>query len=155
MVKVPSNVLYRRTTPTGVLANTAAAQPATTMGSVAVQTVVRAQSTIAGSNQHWKNEPFAKKWYIEKLAAFATLVTIPAAVILEHPVTDYLLGAILVLHGYWGLHGMFKDYIKGKSFPKYANAALTTWAVIAFFGLAYFNYYDMGLSKAIKRVWAL
>lgn len=141
LVKAPSSVLYTRRVPTAM--------------TTTLTQIMRPQSSISGTDQHWKNEPHAKRWTHERLAAVVLLATIPACVILENPVTDYLLGATLVLHGYWGLHGIFIDYIHGARLPKIACAALNFFAIVGFLGICYFNYYDMGLSKAIKRVWAL
>lgn len=143
-VKSASSVLYPRRQVAPV-----------TVTSTTLSQIARVQSTISGSDQSWKHHPHAKLWTYERMIAAVLLATIPASVVLENPITDYLLGATLVLHGYWGLHGIFIDYIHGAQLPKIACAALKFFAIVGFFGLCYFNYYDMGLSKAIKRVWAL
>lgn len=146
MVKTPSSVLYQRR---------AAQQTPMTSTSTLSQMLTRAQSTISGADQSWKNEPHAKHWNQERLVSILLLASIPASVVLEHPITDCLLSATLVLHGYWGLHGIFIDYIHGPTLPKVACGTLKFLAILGFIGLCYFNYYDMGLGKAIKRVWAL
>lgn len=120
-----------------------------------VRTASTSMPTTAGADEHWKNHPHAKHWKNERILSIVLLASIPASVIMENPITDYLLGATLILHGYWGLHTIFTDYIKGVNLPKIAMGSLRMLAIIGFLGLCYFNYYDMGLGKAIKRVWAL
>lgn len=68
---------------------------------------------------------------------------------------DYILAGTMVIHSHWGLKMIATDYIHGPLAPKVAVNALTVLSILSFIGLCYFNYGDIGLSKAIKKIWAL
>ncbi|CAF0730929.1 unnamed protein product [Brachionus calyciflorus] len=94
-------------------------------------------------------------WSIERYLAVGLLAIIPGSILLETSVTDYLLAAALVVHANWGCRSIIVDYIHGKQLPKIALAVLYSASFLAFVGLCYFNYSDVGLSKAIKKIWSL
>jgi succinate dehydrogenase (ubiquinone) membrane anchor subunit len=110
-----------------------------------------AAAAAAGAHHH----NHSKHWNKERLVGAFLLFIIPASVVLENQVTDFLLAATLAIHANWGMHGIFTDYIHGVSLPKICLRLLNVFSVIGFLGLCYFNYYDVGLGTAIKKVWAL
>jgi succinate dehydrogenase (ubiquinone) membrane anchor subunit len=83
------------------------------------------------------------------------LAIIPASLIIESAPTDYLLAASLTLHAHWGLSAILTDYIHGRTLPKFAFAVLYATSALVLAGLCYFNYNDIGLTKAVKKIWAL
>lgn len=94
-------------------------------------------------------------WNVERALAVGLLAIIPASLILETTPTDYLLAASLTLHAHWGLQQILTDYVHGKTLPKMANGTLYAVSALVFAGLCYFNYNDIGLTKAVKKIWAL
>ena len=113
---------------------TAAAGPATSA------------SSGGGSSIHWN---------VERYLSVALLAIIPASLLIESSLTDYILAASLVLHSHWGLQNILTDYIHGPTLPKMANGLLYVFTALTRAGLCYFNYSDIGLSKAIKKIWSL
>ena len=78
----------------------------------------------------------------------------PASLMLENPVMDYLLAASVIAHSTWGLKMIATDYIHG-SMKMPSVYAIYAISLLAFIGCCYFNYADIGLSKAAKKLWAL
>ena len=95
------------------------------------------------------------QWNVERALAVGLLAIIPASLILETSVTDYLLAASLTLHAHWGLESILTDYIHGRTLPKIVFATLYVVSALVFAGLCYFNFNDIGLTKAVKKIWAL
>jgi len=95
------------------------------------------------------------QWNRERYVAASQLAIIPLSLLLENPVTDYLLAATLSIHAYWGLECIVTDYVHGTTLPKMAHKLLAVVSILSFIGLCYFNYSDIGLSKAIKKIWSL
>jgi succinate dehydrogenase (ubiquinone) membrane anchor subunit len=94
-------------------------------------------------------------WTAERLVSIALLAFVPASLLLETSAADYLLTATLVIHSHWGLQAILTDYVHGKTLPKIAHAGLYLISTLVFAGLCYFNYNDIGISKAVKKLWAL
>ncbi|XP_013404190.1 succinate dehydrogenase [ubiquinone] cytochrome b small subunit, mitochondrial-like [Lingula anatina] len=53
------------------------------------------------------------KWKIERLFAGSMIAVLPAAFVIEHPIMNYLVATAFIVHGHWGLEGVFTDYIHG------------------------------------------
>ncbi len=73
---------------------------------------------------------------------------------LDTSATNYLLAAALVLHSHWGFECILTDYVHGNA-TKFAEYGLYAASILAFAGLCYFNYTDIGVAKAFKKLWAL
>ena len=99
----------------------------------------------------------SKQWKNEKLLTIALLGIIPAAMYLENPITDSLLAVSLLIHINWGLESIIIDYLTmwGAIFPKIGLAYLYVVMALTLTGLLYFNFKDIGISKAVKKIWAL
>lgn len=108
---------------------------------------VRLESTA--SHNH------SKQWNMEHLTTIALLGTIPAALVLENPVVDSVLAVLLSAHVFWGLECIITDYVHGPTLPKVAMGSLYAVMALTLTGLLYFNYKDIGISKAVKKVWSL
>lgn len=94
-------------------------------------------------------------WNVERYLSVALLAIIPAGLALENSVADYLLAVSLVLHSHWGLQNILTDYVHGPTLPRLATALLYIVSGLSLIGLCYFNYNDIGISKAVKKIWSL
>lgn len=83
------------------------------------------------------------------------LAVIPAALALENNYMDHLLATSVVLHSMWGLKMVITDYIHPPQQQKAALGLLYVLSALSLIGCVYFNTVDMGLSKAVKKLWAL
>jgi succinate dehydrogenase (ubiquinone) membrane anchor subunit len=99
--------------------------------------------------------PAAKHWNIERYLSVALLAMIPAGLILENNVFDHLLAVSLVLHSHWGIEQILTDYLHGPTLPKLGFGLAYVVSALTLIGLIYFNYTDIGLSKAVKKIWSL
>ena len=97
----------------------------------------------------------SKHWNMERILSAALLGVIPVSLLLENQITDHILAVSLILHSYWGLKVIATDYIHGPTMPKLAVGLIASVSLLALVGLCYFNYTDIGLSKAIKKIWKL
>ena len=94
-------------------------------------------------------------WNAERILSLALLGIIPGALLMENQVGDFVLATSLILHSWWGLNQIVTDYLHGPTLPKLGFGLLTATCIVALGGLLYFNYADVGLSKAIKKLWSL
>ncbi|XP_038062472.1 succinate dehydrogenase [ubiquinone] cytochrome b small subunit B, mitochondrial-like [Patiria miniata] len=94
------------------------------------------------------------RWKFEHMVTLAMTAAVPTAFITQHPLLDYVLAGCLTLHGHWGMESIFLDYMPGKTLPKVANSCLFGVSVLTFAGLCYFNYNDVGITKAIMMLWS-
>jgi succinate dehydrogenase (ubiquinone) membrane anchor subunit len=94
-------------------------------------------------------------WNAERYLSLALLGIIPAALIMENQVGDFVLASSLILHSWWGLNQIVTDYLHGPTLPKIGFGVLTATCLVALVGMLYFNYADMGLAKALKKLWSL
>ena len=123
-------------------------QPSTTVTSI--QNNRRSASSATASSHN-----ASLHWNIERALAVGLLAIIPGSLILESAATDYLLAASLTLHSHWGLQAILTDYVHGRTLPKIVFAGLYAISALVFAGLCYFNFNDIGLTKAVKKIWAL
>ncbi|XP_071806248.1 succinate dehydrogenase [ubiquinone] cytochrome b small subunit A, mitochondrial-like [Asterias amurensis] len=93
-------------------------------------------------------------WNVEHAVTLALTAAIPTAFITQHPLVDYVLAGCMTLHGHWGMEAIFADYIPGKTLPKVAHSCLLGVSALTFAGLCYFNYNDVGITKAIMMLWS-
>jgi succinate dehydrogenase (ubiquinone) membrane anchor subunit len=97
----------------------------------------------------------AKHWNAERYLSVALLAVIPAGLLLENNLFDHLMAVSLVLHSHWGLQQIMTDYLHGPSLPKIGSVLLYVVSALTLVGLLYFNYSDIGISKAVKKIWSL
>jgi len=93
---------------------------------------------------HWKNEHYV---------AASLIPLIPAALAFPNMVLDTALCAAMVLHVHWRLSGVAQDYIHGGAFHVFKYLVLG-FSVISFGSLCYFNYTDIGFSRAVRLVYS-
>ncbi|XP_071488391.1 succinate dehydrogenase [ubiquinone] cytochrome b small subunit, mitochondrial-like [Diadema antillarum] len=96
----------------------------------------------------------SKHWNAERLLSVGLMGIIPAAFMIQNPAMDYALAASLVLHGHWGVEQVLIDYVHGDTISKVANYSLVAISALSFAGLCYFNYNDVGLTKAVMMLWS-
>ena len=116
----------------------------------AVQPVFSLQNPTANmavftTSDHWK---------VERVVAVAMLAIIPGSFVCDSALMNYLLAASMAIHAHWGMDAVLIDYCPRKALP-FANLIRYLVTAIAFGGLCYFNYNDIGLTKALKALWAL
>jgi succinate dehydrogenase (ubiquinone) membrane anchor subunit len=114
---------------------------------VSLELVRKSSSNVSSaSSTHWK---------VERILSAVLLGLIPAALVLENNILDYALAASLVLHSHWGLECIVTDYVHGPTMPKMAMGLLYVVSALTLAGLFYLNYKDIGLTKAVKKIWSL
>uniref|UniRef100_A0A803XKE8 Succinate dehydrogenase [ubiquinone] cytochrome b small subunit n=1 Tax=Meleagris gallopavo TaxID=9103 RepID=A0A803XKE8_MELGA len=94
-------------------------------------------------------------WTSERAVSAFLLGLLPAAYLYPGAAVDYSLAAALTLHGHWGLGQVITDYVHGDTPIKVANTGLYLLSAVTFSGLCYFNYYDVGICKAVAMLWSL
>jgi len=95
----------------------------------------------------------SKHWSAERIVGAALIAVIPIALIADNQITDGLLASSLMVHVWWGLKEVLTDYQRKLHLPKSSFIILNLICAAAFVGLLYFNYVDIGLSRAIKKIW--
>ncbi|VDM02773.1 unnamed protein product [Schistocephalus solidus] len=96
-------------------------------------------------------------WTIERVIAISMLPMYPIAFIYEPFGMEYIVAAAVSMHAYWGFGGVIRDYVMERRYgPKLQPILMVIWKVFCatgFAGFCYFNYYDMGIIKGIKKLW--
>ena len=116
----------------------------------AIQPVLSRPNPVAGmasftTSDHWK---------VERAVIIAMLAVIPGSFIYDSAMMNYLLAGTIAIHSHWGMDAVLIDYCPRKFLP-FANLLRYLMTAIAFGGLCYFSYNDIGLTKAMKALWAL
>nr|XP_010309173.1 PREDICTED: succinate dehydrogenase [ubiquinone] cytochrome b small subunit, mitochondrial [Balearica regulorum gibbericeps] len=112
--------------------------------------------TLPGSDlKQGSSRAASLHWTGERAVSVLLLGLLPAAYLYPGPAMDYSLAAALTLHGHWGLGQVITDYVHGDIPIKLANAGLYVLSAVTFTGLCYFNYYDVGICKAVAMLWSL
>ncbi|CAF1063004.1 unnamed protein product [Rotaria magnacalcarata] len=93
-------------------------------------------------------------WKIERIVALAMLAVIPGSFVCDSVFMNYLLAASLAIHAHWGMDAVLIDYCPRNALPL-ANIIRYALTLMAFVGLCYFNYNDMGVTKALKALWSM
>ena len=52
-----------------------------------------------------------------------------------------------------GLQGVFTDYVHGQVLPKVISSLVLLFSIMAFGGLTYLNFHDIGLGQAVRLVY--
>ncbi|XP_070502323.1 succinate dehydrogenase [ubiquinone] cytochrome b small subunit, mitochondrial [Chironomus tepperi] len=98
-------------------------------------------------------------WQAEKALSLGLLGIIPASFLVSSQATDYLVSLALVVHFHWGMESIVTDYVReclfGKFVPKAAHAALLLFSAATLAGLFMMAYNDQGLTKTVKKIWAI
>lgn len=98
-------------------------------------------------------------WTAERALSVALLGVLPLAFISSNQITDGLVAVSIVIHQHWGLEAIVTDYVRpiifGNTIPKLAHVLLAIISAATLGGLLYFNYNDVGISTAIKKLWAV
>ncbi|VDN09419.1 unnamed protein product [Dibothriocephalus latus] len=96
-------------------------------------------------------------WTIERVVAISMLPMYPIALMLEPYGSEYIVAAAVSLHAYWGFNGVIRDYIMERRYgPTLQPVLQMIWKVFCaagFAGFCYFNYYDVGIIKGVKKLW--
>lgn len=92
-------------------------------------------------------------WKIERILAVSMLGILPACLFVQGPVVDFALSMSVLMHGFWGVDGVCTDYIEKFFPPIHFIWYCVTIAAIA--SILYFNYNDVGVTKAISMIWKL
>ncbi|XP_035659113.1 succinate dehydrogenase [ubiquinone] cytochrome b small subunit, mitochondrial-like [Branchiostoma floridae] len=92
-------------------------------------------------------------WNAERVLVLGMLGIFPLAYFVHNPAMDYCLATAVVLHGHWGFEQIVTDYIHGPLLPRLSKMALYGASILAFAGLCYFNYNDVGITKALSMIW--
>lgn len=87
------------------------------------------------------------------------LALLPAALAFPSQPSDTLLAISVVMHAHWGLEAIVTDYVRpvifGSTIPKIAHFLLIAYSALVLGGLLYFTYTDVGVSRAIRSLWAV
>lgn len=63
------------------------------------------------------------------------------------------------MHAHWGLEAIVVDYVRpvlfGNVVPKLAHGLLVLFSAATLGGLLYFIYNDIGIGKAVRKLWAV
>lgn len=94
-------------------------------------------------------------WTGEKVVACVLLGLMPTAYSNPCSVVDYFLTAVLSLHSHWDLGQVVTDHVHGGMLQKAAKAGLWVLSALTFAGLCYFNYHDVGITRAVAMLWKL
>ena len=96
-------------------------------------------------------------WKLERYLAGGLLVTIPVGLAFPVPALDHAITAMLLLHAHLGLEAVVFDYLhyRPKIFYYGAMGLVYMCSLIAFCGVTYFNWSNMGILKAIKQLWSI
>jgi succinate dehydrogenase (ubiquinone) membrane anchor subunit len=98
-------------------------------------------------------------WQAERVLSVGLLGLVPAALLVPSPATDYLVSLAIVMHFHWGLEAIVTDYVReslfGKVLPKATHAALLLFSVATLAGLFMMAYNDQGISKTVRKIWAI
>lgn len=98
-------------------------------------------------------------WTVERVLSGALLVSLPAAIAFPSQPLDYILAVSMVMHAHWGLEAIVVDYVRpvlfGNVVPKLAHALLILFSAATLGGLLYFIYNDIGIGKAVRKLWAV
>jgi succinate dehydrogenase (ubiquinone) membrane anchor subunit len=98
-------------------------------------------------------------WQAERVLSVGLLGLVPAALLVPTQATDYLVSLAIVMHFHWGLEAIVTDYVRealfGKVLPKATHAALLVFSAATLAGLFMMAYNDQGISKTVRKIWAI
>ncbi|EDV25775.1 uncharacterized protein TRIADDRAFT_55207 [Trichoplax adhaerens] len=101
-----------------------------------------------------KGSPASSHWKSERIVSVALLAALPAGYLYPGNIVDYSLAILIPPHVYWGFNGIIGDYLP-KSLVGVTQGAIMILSVMTFIGLAYFNYSDVGICKAVEMLWQM
>lgn len=92
-------------------------------------------------------------WKIERVLAVSMLGIMPAALIYQGPVVDFVLTTTVFMHAFWAFDHVLSDYLQ--KFLPFIHVLWYAISILAFAGLMHFNYNDVGVTKAIAMLWKM
>eukprot|EP00795_Rhopilema_esculentum_P016279 gene16279-7663_t len=99
------------------------------------------QKMTRGSN-------YTKHWFDERAVAIGLLACIPVGIVYPCAPVDYALGVLVPVHNYWGIHHVIIDYCP-RSALTIVELMWKALFAVQLGGLAYINYYDVGICKLV------
>lgn len=101
----------------------------------------------------------AKLWTVERALSAGLLLALPAAIAFPSQPLDAIVAVSMVMHAHWGLEAIVVDYVRpilfGSVVPKLAHGLLVLFSAATLGGLFYFIYNDIGIGRAIRKLWAV
>ncbi len=98
-------------------------------------------------------------WTAERVFSAGLLAIVPAAIAFPSQPLDVILAVSMVMHAHWGLEAVVTDYVRpilfGNVVPKLAHILLLAFSSATLAGLLYFIYNDIGIGKAVRKLWAV
>ncbi|KAG4067239.1 hypothetical protein HA402_000230 [Bradysia odoriphaga] len=98
-------------------------------------------------------------WTAERAVSAGLLAVVPAAIAFPSQPLDVILAVSMVMHAHWGLEAVVTDYVRpilfGNVVPKIAHILLLGLSSATLAGLIYFIYNDIGIGKAVRKLWAI
>lgn len=126
---------------------------------VASAIMVQQKSLAASSAAVQKRPGHSKFFLIERIWAVGLIPLFPAAFFIQGPTMDFLLATAIALHAHWGIEIVVEDYarplIVGEKLPGIAVKLVYVLSALMYAGLLYFNFSDVGITKAFEMIWSL
>lgn len=98
-------------------------------------------------------------WQAERVLSVGLLGLVPVSFLINSPATEYLTALAIVMHFHWGIEAIVTDYVRealfGKVIPKAAHGLLLLFSAATLAGLFTMAYKDQGLTKVVKKIWAI
>ncbi|XP_021231475.1 succinate dehydrogenase [ubiquinone] cytochrome b small subunit, mitochondrial [Numida meleagris] len=154
LVLLRAGLARPRSVPTALLRGTVLRRPAV-LAAAADRSAPARQSHGGAPQGHGSSKAASLHWTSERAISVLLLGLLPAAYLYPGAAVDYSLAAALTLHGHWGLGQVITDYVHGDTPIKVANTGLYVLSAVTFAGLCYFNYYDVGICKAVAMLWSV
>ncbi|XP_052552973.1 succinate dehydrogenase [ubiquinone] cytochrome b small subunit, mitochondrial [Tympanuchus pallidicinctus] len=154
LVLLRAGLARPRGVPTALLRGTLLQRPAV-LAAAADRSAPARQSHGGAPEGRGSSKAASLHWTSERAVSALLLGLLPAAYLYPGAAVDYSLAAALTLHGHWGLGQVITDYVHGDTPIKVANTGLYVLSAVTFAGLCYFNYYDVGICKAVAMLWSL
>lgn len=110
-----------------------------------------ASARVYGPEELNERKDEVHHWTNERYVAVALIPLVPAALVYPNLVLDTALCAAMILHIHWRLSGVVQDYIHGGAYYLFKYLVLFL-SVFSFGSLCYFNYTDIGFSRAARLI---
>ena len=115
--------------------------------SVSSVILYRSSNTAASgggnTNTHWK---------LERYLSVSLLGLVPLGIVYPSPLVDYGLAVVLPIHAHWGVEQILTDYIHPPLLNKTLHFLLYILTFSTLGGLIYFNYTDVGICRAVGKL---
>lgn len=114
--------------------------------------------SLSTANQSAAGGDHSFLWTAERAVSAGLLLIVPAALAFPSQTLDTLLAISVVMHAHWGLDSIATDYTRlvlGEQIAKVVPIIVILYSAILLGGLLYFIYTDVGISRAIRSLWAV